>query len=334
MGVCRRYRSFIPTFVVGNLRVGGTGKTPHTEYIIRLLNHTGQIALVSRGYGRKTRGYILANDLLNNQLTAENIGDEPLQIMEKFSGLQVVVSEKRVVALRALEQLPNPPQAIILDDAYQHVAIQAGLNILLTEYNDPYYNDLPFPAGNLREFASAARHADLVIVTKSPVDFSQQQAACIREKLRLTGSQIVLFSYYIYNNIIPKNSTAEAVILSPSLPVLLITGIAKPDPMKQYLTDKFHKIKHLSYQDHHTYTKQDIEKIKTAYSELEAEAVVITTEKDWARLKTETASGLLSHLPVFVLPISVAFLFDEEDKFIKIIEDHVRESTENSSVLE
>lgn len=331
-GICKSYRSAIPTILVGNLRVGGTGKTPHTEYVLNLLDDSGQNALVSRGYGRQTKGCLLVNDLPKDQQTALHIGDEPMQIWEKFPHIQIAVSEKRATALQALEQTTPPIQAVVLDDAYQHLGIEAGLKILLTEYGDPYYDDFPLPAGNLREFASASKFADIVIVTKTPSHLSQERANHIGQKLKLTKNQALFYSYYIYNKIESKTRKRQEGI-TKSTNVLLVTGIAKPQPIVDYLSEQFAVVKHLEYRDHHNYDQQDITKIKKIYEELGDDTIMVTTEKDYVRLRTSAFSEVIEQLPLFVLPISVAFLFDGKDKFDKIIKEYVGENRKNCELL-
>ncbi|MDL2311693.1 tetraacyldisaccharide 4'-kinase [Bacteroidales bacterium OttesenSCG-928-B11] len=329
-GVCKSYHSVIPTIVVGNLRVGGTGKTPHTEYLLALTKEWGRSALVSRGYGRKTKGFLLANNLSEEQQTARNIGDEPMQILRKFPTTIVAVSEKRAIALKELEKLTPPIQLAVLDDAFQHLPIAAGLKIVLTEYADPYYADLPLPAGNLREFASAAKSADIIIVTKSPENLLRDEADKIKEKLRLAKKQHCFYTRYIYNNINPQNRKAENIQISSSTPALLLTGIANPKPMIRYLSEQFTLIEHLEYRDHYDFKLHDLEKIKRGYEKLGEQAIMVTTEKDYARLQSSAISKEMDQFPIFVLPVRIDFLFDEKKNFNTIIEDYVRKNTKNS----
>lgn len=332
-GICKSYRSAIPTILVGNLRVGGTGKTPHTEYVLNLLGDSGQNALVSRGYGRQTKGCLLVNDLPKDKQTALHIGDEPMQIWEKFPHIQIAVSEKRATALQALEQMTPPIQTVLLDDAYQHLGIEAGLKILLTEYGDPYYDDLPLPAGNLREFASASKFADIVIVTKTPPNLSQESADRIQQKLKLSKNQSLFYSYYIYNKLESKKQKRKEEDITKSTNVLLVTGIAKSRPIVEYLSEQFAVVKHLEYRDHHNYDQKDRDKIKKIYEELGDDTIIVTTEKDYVRLRASAFSEEMEQLPVFVLPISVAFLFDGKDKFDKIIKEHVGKNRKNCELL-
>lgn len=330
-GICKSYISSIPAIVVGNLSTGGTGKTPHTEYILDILNNTGKNALVSRGYGRKTKGYILAQNLPGKELTPENIGDEPFQIMKKFPNVLIAVSEKRKIALQSLEKLTMDIQAIVLDDAYQHLQVRAGLKILLTEYSDPYCRDFPLPAGNLREFPSAAKTADIIIVTKSPSNLSEREADQLRKMLRVNENQKLFYTNCIYNKLVPQNKSAEKVTISESMPLLLVTGIAKSRPVINYLAEQFKAIKHLEYRDHYEYKKEDIVKIRSVCEKLGEGSIIITTEKDFVKWENDDLMRELASIPVFILPVSVGFLFEKEDHFNQIIIDYVRKSKENST---
>lgn len=323
-GWCKSYTSPIPCIGVGNLSVGGTGKTPHVEYIIRLLNPKEKIATLSRGYRRKTKGFVLANDYSENELSAETIGDEPLQFHTKFPELKVAVCEKREQGIKQLCKRFPELSNIILDDCYQHLAVKPQLRILITEYEKPYFEDYPLPVGRLREFRSAACDADVVIVSKSPFDLAEKQRDLWREKLHLTSQQKLFFTAMQYNGFLPLNEAARQISIHPETELVLLTAIAHPDPLFTYLSQTNRIIHHYRFPDHHYFSVQEINQIKNQYfSENQTNRVIVTTEKDSMRLMHSSLSKNLSSLPVFSIGIAPYFLFDEGLKFNRIIEKNV-----------
>jgi len=312
-------RFAIPVIAVGNLTVGGTGKTPHVEYLLRLLHHY-KAATLSRGYKRKTKGFILANA----QATAASLGDEPYQYYRDFPGVAVAVSEGRVLGVKKLQELVPDVEVVVLDDAMQHRPIQPSLNLLLTDYKRPFYNDFVLPAGLLREPRSGAARADAIIVSKCPAQLpllrQQEIVACVRKYSRRKIP--VFFSAFRYGKPVALGSGA---LLAKQ--IILLTGIANPEPLKVYLQKQGYKIMlHLAYPDHHTYTVQDLQKLKTM---LQADkydnASVLTTRKDAVKLEGHLEE--LTHaLPIFYIPIEVSFL-EEKEKFDELILQHVRPHT-------
>lgn len=307
-GIMRSVKFNLPVICVGNLAVGGSGKTPTTEYLVRLLSDY-KIAILSRGYGRKTSGFILAD--LNS--TAESIGDEPLQYFNKFKHITVAVCEDRV---NGINQLKENHDLIILDDAFQHRAVKAGLNILLFEFRKLGTLQFLLPAGNLRDVFSSRKRAEILLVTKSPVPLLHvAQQASINE-LQPNQDQPVIHSYLKYGDLKPLYQEESRSLDSiKDYQIFLLTGIANPDPLIEEL-EKFTKsIKLEQYADHHVFTIDEIKKFKSAFdANSNEEKIIITTEKDSQRLRATEFRDLLANLPIYYLPIEVD-LFDE-DKII------------------
>ncbi|MCR5065316.1 MAG: tetraacyldisaccharide 4'-kinase [Bacteroidales bacterium] len=304
----------IPTIGIGNLRMGGTGKSPHTEYLIRLLSRpNSQVALLSRGYGRKTKGFLLADD----KSTAERIGDEPLMMHRKFPNITVAVCEDRAQGLQNLQtqslSTNNPSPIVLLDDSYQHRHLNPGLMILLTEYNDLYIDDHILPFGDLREFRSGSRRADIIVVTKCPPLLSPQKRQKIRNHLSLSYSinQKLFFSYIDYSDPIPLFSNNYAF---PTLnsQLLLVSGIANPAPLKRHL-ERHSTVSHLNFPDHHKFSRLDCELIIRRYKSLKADnKAIVTTEKDAMRFIDSPFRHLFDEIPFFYIPIEVKF-FEQND---------------------
>lgn len=313
-GLRKAYQAPIPTIGVGNLSVGGTGKTPHVEYLIRLLSNQYKIATLSRGYKRKTKGFVLANDIDPQQLSAELIGDEPLLFFTKFPHIKVAVDEKRKDGIQQLLQRFPDLQLIILDDCYQHLQIKPNLNILITEHQNPYSKDYPLPAGRLREFRSAARYADMVIVSKCPADMTEVQRSEMAQLLKLKSSQLLFFTTMHYGELTALNECGKQQQISPQTEVVLLTAIAHPEPMVEYLSEKFKIIHHYRFADHHYFSAEEIVEIqKTFFSEKNQNRILVTTEKDSMRLIYGNLSKHLETIPLFSLPIEPYFLFQEEE---------------------
>ncbi len=306
-----------PVICVGNLAVGGTGKTPMVEYLIRLLKNEYVIATISRGYKRKTKGFGIANE----NTTALEIGDEPMQFHKKFPDITVAVGEERLVAIpNLLQERPNT-QVIILDDAFQHRQVKAGLNILLTEYKDLYTNDIPLPAGDLRDVRSSAQRAEIVIVTKCNPDLAVAERDAIEDELELNPSQSLYFSSILYGN--PYHLfSKQLTVLSEYADVLLICGIANPTPLKDFITLQVNSYDMLRYPDHHIFDSDDLLDIKKQFEKIKSEKkIIITTEKDGVRLK-KFEQELVSY-PIYVLPIEHAILFNKAAEFHRQVIDFV-----------
>jgi tetraacyldisaccharide 4'-kinase len=306
-----------PVICVGNLAVGGTGKTPMVELLVEILKDKYKTATLSRGYKRKTKGFAIAN----NATTAIDIGDEPMQFHQKFPGITVAVGEERLDAIpQILDQRPET-EVIILDDAFQHRSVRAGLNILLTDYRNLYTRDLMMPAGDLRDVKSSRKRADIIIITKC------KPGLTIDEKIALTGEiaplphQQVLFTEILYAQ--PYHLFNKQLInISAETDVLLLCGIANPKPMMDLLTRHVHSYDMNRYPDHHIFTIDDLNEIKKHFEKLESKnKIILTTEKDAVRL--QKFINELSAYPIYVLPIKHSFLFNEAPVFETFITDFI-----------
>ncbi len=276
----------IPVICVGNLSTGGTGKTPMTEYLIRLLKDEKSLATLSRGYKRKTEGFVLADE----NATADSIGDEPFQFFRKFEGVQVAVDANRQNGIEQLISSDDKPEVILLDDAYQHRKVKAGFNILLTAYNNPYYNDIALPTGNLREPRSGAKRADVIVVTKCSKTISEAEKSKITRKLKLKTHQNAFFSHIDYAEEVISSNTK--LVLSELPKFTLVTGIANAKPLVEFLVNKGLKFDHLEYNDHYSFKASDIEN-------LASKSLIITTEKDYVRLSVnKNLKDKLFYLPI------------------------------------
>ncbi|MDP2088874.1 MAG: tetraacyldisaccharide 4'-kinase [Flavobacteriaceae bacterium] len=280
-GVLKSYSFNIPVICVGNLSVGGTGKTPQTEYLIRLLSSHKKMAVLSRGYQRKTTGFLLAKE----GLTAIDLGDEPFQYFQKFPEIVVAVDERRVNGIQQLLKLPNPPEVILLDDAFQHRSVKPGLSILLTPFDDLFVDDYMLPAGNLREYQSGYKRADIVIVTRSPEEISAAIQSKIKSRLKLEQYQQLYFSSISYNETLKGGKSSLSINDLTNYEVLLITGIANPQQLLAFLQKKEIKFEHIQFADHHLFSEQDIDKIKQDFHQFSSEKkIILTTEKDYVRI--------------------------------------------------
>jgi tetraacyldisaccharide 4'-kinase len=313
-----------PLICIGNLAVGGTGKSPMVEYMVRLLKHEFEIGTLSRGYKRKTQGYALANDTT----TALDIGDEPMQFHLKFPDVAVAVGEERLVAIpQLLHDRPNL-QAIILDDAFQHRMVRAGFNILLTEYSNLYTHDFFLPTGDLRDEWKSAKRADVIIVTKCPNDLSQQKKYKAMRSLHPLPTQKIFFTTISYGTPYHICNRQDEWILTPNDEVLLVCGIANPKPLKEYLLKTTYTYYQKDYGDHHIFSIDDLNEIKERFDGIAAKRkLIITTEKDAVRLTK--FSDELAQLPMYVLPIQHTFLFDEGEQFNSLVTGFIRNFTFN-----
>ena len=313
-----------PVICVGNLSLGGTGKTPHTEYLINILRDSYRVAVLSRGYGRKTKGFKMAD----NQCTYEDLGDEPMQYFMKFPGIMVAVDEDRVDGTRKLLYSPNNAEVVLLDDAFQHRPIRAGLSILLTEYQHLYCDDLLFPAGTLRDVRSAAKRAHIIVVSKSPKDLTEAEKQRIIKKLKPYTLQKVFFSYLEYNDLQPLNEKAKQTPDENADAVLAFCGIANPKPFVEELKKRYKTVDFLPFPDHHAYTENDVKAIRKRFENLGSEKkIIVTTEKDAARLTKSPYLCQFEDVPLYDLPVMVRF--HEEEKFNEEILKYVRENPYN-----
>ncbi len=316
IGILKSYSFPLPVIAVGNLSVGGTGKTPQIEYLIRLLSDTYKIATLSRGYKRKSEGFILA-DVTSN---AEILGDEPFQFYQKFPNVKVAVDANRKNGISQLLSESQKPEIILLDDAFQHRKVKAGFYIMLTAYDDLFYNDFMLPTGNLRESRSGANRADMIIVTKCPKDISEIVQEKIKQKITLytNRNQPIYFSYVAYDDYFYSEKEIISAQEFANVDKLVVAGIAKPEPFFAYLQAE--KKVTMVFPDHHDFSEKDIQTILEAANGRK----IITTEKDYVRLK-----GKLPASQLFYLPIKSSFV-KESNEFEKNILDYVGAGTRNS----
>ncbi len=289
----------IPIICVGNLSVGGTGKSPMIEYLVRLLQKNYSLAVLSRGYKRSTSGFVLASE----KAKVEEIGDEPYQFKNKFPDIHVAVDADRQHGIEEILNLNNSPDIILLDDGFQHRKVNAGLYILLTPFSKLYTDDFLLPYGDLRESKSGAKRADVIIVTKCPVDLEDEVKVEISKKLNLNSDQNLFFSSISYDDIIYSDKESKPIEKLIGLKFSLVTGIANSQPLVEYLSSKGLNFEHLNFQDHYNFTAKDIDKLKN-------KKIILTTEKDYMRLKDKLDASKLFYLPIST-KINNASVFNE-----------------------
>ncbi len=339
-GILRSKSFDVPVICIGNLAVGGTGKTPHTEYLIELLNKKYHVAVLSRGYKRRTKGYVLATP----ESTVQTIGDEPYQMHTKFAAITLAVDENRCHGIGKLLAIKEPAiDVVLLDDAFQHRYVKPGLSILLTDYHRLFCDDALLPAGQLRECIGGKNRAQIVIVTKCPADIKPIDFNIIGKRLDLYPYQQLFFSSFQYGNLQPlfpeTSSDPQAVESEKPLSflegasILLITGIASPAPMVEKIKEYSEHIDQLSFDDHHQFTNRNMQLIKERFNKLEGEhRLIVTTEKDATRIAGHPHLDNDLKPFIYTLPIEIEILQNQQNKFNQHIIDYVREDTRNSSL--
>jgi len=325
-GVFESHEFNAPIISIGNLAVGGAGKSPMTEYLINLFKNDHKLATLSRGYGRHTKGYLTASATA----TATTIGDEPAQFKQKFPDITVAVCEKRVDGIKQL--LPNH-DLIILDDAYQHRAVKPGLSILLFDYNHLDQPQLVLPAGNLREPFSGRWRADVLIVSKCPQTLTTSEQDSLISLLRPMGYQQVFFTSISYQSLQDMSGNIVNEIIDNDTTVFLLTGIANADPLVQQLKKQTAKLVHHNYPDHHQFTLKNITKLADEFNACSSQKkLIITTEKDAQRLGKQELLPLVNQLPVLVLPIGTGFLNNAQQQFDQLVRNYVTEHTKHNPI--
>ncbi|MCP3929811.1 MAG: tetraacyldisaccharide 4'-kinase [Bacteroidetes bacterium] len=310
----------IPIISVGNLSIGGAGKTPHVEYLVRVLKDYIHIATLSRGYKRKTKGFLS----VHKNSTAEQVGDEPLQYKRKFPGVQVAVAESRTFAIPKMLMDNAGLQLVLLDDAFQHRSIKPGLNILLTEYGFPFTKDYLLPSGRLREWRSAYKRADIIIVSKCPMVMDEQEAEVFREEINPFPDQQLYFSFYDYFPPYYIFNPSYRITLEKDLDVLLICAIAGTDYLVSYLEEQVNRVTTLEYEDHHYFSKYDVSHLRTTFERMDSKKkIIVTTEKDAMRLELHKTFLMEHNLPVFALPLKVQFHFNQGELFDQQVKDYM-----------
>ena len=339
MGILKSRSFTVPVISVGNITVGGTGKTPHVEYLVRLLKDKMKVAVLSRGYKRKSHGFVMAQE----NTTMREIGDEPFQMKQKFPDITVAVDKKRTRGIQKLTsgECVDSIGVILLDDAFQHRYVKPGINILLVDYHRLVIYDELLPSGRLREPIKSKDRADIVIITKCPTDLKPMEFRVITKAMSLYPYQQLFFSTHEYDSLVPLGDLGNLGSLgNPESPssleslsgknVLLLTGIASPEQMLQDLKAYTDHIQPLSFSDHHDFKKKDIERINATFEALPSPKLIITTEKDASRLAV--AEGLSDEVKksLYVLPIHIKILQDQEELFNQKILGYVRKNTRNS----
>lgn len=334
IGLLKQHDYDIPIISVGNITVGGAGKTPHVEYLIRLLKDKVKVAVLSRGYKRKTHGYVLAND----SSTVTDIGDEPYQMKQKYQDVHIAVDKKRVDGIAHItgDAETNDTDVILLDDAFQHRYVKPGINILLVDYHRLIIYDKLLPAGRLREPQSGKNRADIVIITKCPKDLKPMEFRVLTKAMNLYPYQSLYFTTIEYESLTPLFAKEKSTIEKEALGdkhVMLITGIASP---KQIIIDLKPHVKEmttLAFSDHHQFKSKDIMKINETFNAIKGEKIIVTTEKDATRL--EQLDGLSEEVKqnLYVLPIKVKFMINQEEEFNDKIIDYVRKNSRNSILV-
>ena len=312
----------IPLIGIGNIAVGGTGKTPMAEYLIRLLHKDFKTGYLSRGYRRKSSGFVYAGE----STSPDQIGDEACMINSRFYDLEVAVDEKRVRGVEQILQIRPGLQTIILDDVFQHRYINPGLKILLTDFNNPLYKDFLMPVGMLREYKRARKRADIIMVTKCPESLSKKQREEILLKIRANRNQKVFFTGLSYGEAISLEGNIQNA-LDNQTNVFLITGIASPKTLIAYLKGKIKELNTLIFPDHHHFSNRDMKRIEEKMKELKCEdSIIITTEKD--AVKIRSLEGIPAKIlnNIYVLPVKMSILFDEEAYFDQLVQSYVREN--------
>ena len=330
MGILKSRDFKVPVISVGNITVGGSGKTPHVEYLVRLLRDKTKVAVLSRGYKRKSRGYVLAD----KDATARMIGDEPYQMKKKFPDVYVAVDKNRCHGIERLTEDENTKDTdvILLDDAYQHRYVKPGVNILLVDYHRLIIYDKLLPAGRLREPKQGKNRADIVIVTKCPRNLKPMEFRVLTRAMDLFPYQKLYFTTLKYNKLKPLYFGEDCPVsdIQPEENILLLTGIASPKQMIIDLEPYTKNITPLTYPDHHQFKRKDIERINELFAAMPEPKMVITTEKDNARLFGVEGLSDEVRQHIYMLPVEIEFMLEQQEEFNEKIIGYVRKNSRNS----
>jgi tetraacyldisaccharide 4'-kinase len=317
-GILTRTRFDFPIICVGNIAAGGTGKTPHIEWLIQHLQEEFKLAVLSRGYKRKTVGYVLAD----TQSTPEMIGDEPFQLKQKHPNIHLAVSENRVLGIPALLGDQPDTQVILMDDGFQHLPIQPGYSIVLSDYRQLFYTDWLLPSGTLREFRSAYKRAQCIVVSKCPSTITESDKQAIQQRINPLPHQLVLFSSLTYGELQALYSTTAPI--SQGTTVLAVSGIAHNTLFIEELKHQFKSVVPLPFSDHKEYTTKELTDIVERFNHLQAtHKMIVTTEKDAVKLSTPQALNILGNLPVYVLPVAVQFNRQSEELLLNSLRTYI-----------
>jgi tetraacyldisaccharide 4'-kinase len=336
VGILNSVEFQLPVICVGNITVGGTGKTPHTEYLVELLRKKFKVATLSRGYKRKTRDFRIAS----SSSLVRDIGDEPLQIFRKFPEVLVAVDINRVHGVKMIIKERPETEVIILDDGFQHRSITPGFTILLSDFGRLIVRDHMMPYGSLRESKVNMRRSDVILITKCPENITPIQRRLIVKEVDKAPYQNLYFTSFIYKAPLPvfendpEKSELDLAECAGS-GIVLVTGIANPTPLKELLNKTFDEIIHISYSDHHNFKEKDIIEISSAYNDLKSpKKYLFTTEKDAVRLREFTNIAEPVRSAFFYIPVGIDFLNDDKDEFDNLIIDYVRKNKRNNRISE
>jgi tetraacyldisaccharide 4'-kinase len=328
IGILQTKEFAFPVICVGNITVGGTGKTPHTEYLVDLLRKDFKVATLSRGYKRKTKGFLIAN----SSSTVNELGDEPFQISRKFQDILVTVDKNRVNAVQTiLEDYPDT-EVIILDDGFQHRSLTPGFSILLCDYNRLIMTDHMLPFGDLRESKGNIRRADMILITKCPENISPIERRIIVKDINKSTYQNLYFTSFKYSPPVALfNGNADLINQAAGGGIVLVTGIANPQPLKDHLQKTYSEIVHLSFPDHYNFTEKDLNDISDAFMSLKSNTrYLFTTEKDAVRLREFSNIAEPIRSLFFFIPVGIYFLNEDKDEFDNLIIDYVRKNHRNN----
>lgn len=331
-GLLKSKEFSLPVICVGNISVGGTGKTPHTEYLVELLKNSYRVAVLSRGYKRKSKGFVRAE---KGKTTIADIGDEPFQMWSKYPEVTVAVDANRCEGIaRLTEEVKPPVEVVVLDDAFQHRYIKPDINIVLINYYRPIFLDKLLPAGRLREPVRGQKRADIIIVTKCPADLTLEESRQLENGIAPLSNQSLFFTTLAYGDLYAlanRKKVRKLSALSKEDEILLLTGIASPTPIIEELSKYTNRIHPVTFSDHHQFEEKDFKLIREEYEKLsKGNRIIVTTEKDAARLGTHPLMTDDLRQDCFVLPIKVEFLNNNEELFNNKILDYVRKNTRNS----
>jgi tetraacyldisaccharide 4'-kinase len=332
-GILKQKEFRIPVICIGNITVGGTGKTPHTEYITELLRGKFRVAILSRGYLRKSKGFRIASPTDD----VKDIGDEPMQMSRKFSDVTIAVDRDRVNGINSILQEKPDTEVILLDDGFQHRRVLPGFTILLTDFNRLMINDHMLPYGNLRESVINMNRADIILITKSPENISPIQRRIIVKDINKAPYQNLYFTSFEYRQPEPvfdchtEKEPELTVSKNTAAGIVLLTGIANPLPIKEYVSKYFAEVVHLAFSDHHRFSDRDIMKVSEAFLNLSnKEKYILTTEKDAVRLREFSNIAENIRSATFYIPIGIKFLNDDKEEFDNLIIDYVRKNKRNN----
>lgn len=328
MGILKSRAFDVPVIAVGNITVGGTGKTPHIEYLVRALKGKYNVAVLSRGYKRKSKGFIVADE----NSTALEIGDEPFQIKKKFPNITVAVDKDRCHGIDMLEERDEKMDVVLLDDAYQHRYVKPGINILLVDYHRLIIYDDLLPVGRLREPVNGKNRADIVIVTKCPKDLKPMDFRVLYKAMDLYPYQQLFFTTLHYDSMVPLfgNGQEENLDVLKDKNVLVVSGIASPEQIIHDLSPHCKHIEQLSYSDHHHFKKKDLIQISETFAAMEGPKCIVTTEKDASRLVNKEGMSDEMKANIYALPIKIQFMHNKEEEFNEYIINYVNKNSRNS----